>query len=247
MLRSLRLLRFVVVPLWLAACADTREVAAPRLEADVAPAAEAATRSYDVTITNLTTGQPFSPGALATHTKQVAFFRVGDPASEGLRLIAEDGDESVAVAELTGQTGVFQVVDVNLPTGRVGGPLPTSRTFRIEAAANANRISLAVMLICTNDGFTGLDGVALPGGFKPVVYYAAGYDAGTEANDERSASIVDPCFAIGPTARPPDGNARPQTAGVIEHHAGIQGGADLDPSAHGWQNPVARITIQRVQ
>lgn len=250
MLRSQSLLRVVLIPFAVAACGDAPDTAgpvAPRLEADVAPAAEAATRTYDVTITNLTTGQPLSPGVLATHTKQASFFHVGDPASEGLRLIAENGDESVAVGELTGRPGVFQVVDVNLPTGRVGGPLPPSPTFRIDAAANANRISLAVMLICTNDGFTGLDGVALPGGFKPLTYYAAGYDAGTEANDERSASIVDPCFAIGPTTRPADGNARTPTAGVIEHHAGIQGGADLDPSAHGWQNPVARITVQRVQ
>src|SRR2546425_772156 len=129
----------------------------------------------------------------------------------------------------TGRAGVFQVVDVNAPTGRVGGSLPTSRTFRIEAAANANRISLAVMLICTNDGFTGLDGVALPGGFKPLTYYTAGYDAGTEANDELSTIIVDACFAIGPTTRPPDGNARTPTIGVIEHHPGIQGVGDLDP------------------
>jgi len=162
-------------------------------------------------------------------------------------LIAENGDESVAVAELARQTGVFQVVDVNLPTGRVGGPLPASRTFRIDAAANANRISLAVMLICTNDGFTGLDGAELPGGFKPVIYHAAGYDAGTEANDERSASIVDPCFVIGPTTGPADGNARTPTDGVIAHHPGIQGGAELDAAAHGWEDPVARITIQRVR
>jgi len=252
MLRPQSLLRVVLIPFAFTACADTREVtgpltSAPRLEANVAPAAGAATRTYDVTITNLTTGQPFSPGVLATHTKQAAFFHVGDPASEGLRLIAENGDETTAVAELTGRAGVFQVVDVNAPTGRVGGSLPTSRTFRIEAAANANRISLAVMLICTNDGFTGLDGVALPGGFKPLTYYTAGYDAGTEANDELSTSIVDACFAIGPTTRPPDGNARTPTIGVIEHHPGIQGIGDLDPTLHGWRDPVARITIRRVQ
>jgi hypothetical protein len=103
------------------------------------------------------------------------------------------------------------------------------------------------MLICTNDGFTGLDGVALPGGFQPATYHSAGYDAGTEANDERSASIVDPCFVIGPTTGPADGNGRTATNGNITHHPGIQGGAGLDPDAHGWEDAVARITIQRVR
>lgn len=232
----------------LAGCVETREVTAPsaaRFESSVVAAA--ASRAYDVTITNLTGGQPFSPGVLVTHTKETSVFRVGSPASEGLRLIAENGDESVSINELSGRPGVYQVVDVNVPTGRVGGPLPNSRTFRIEAAANANRLSLAVMLICTNDGFTGLESVKLPGGFKPEVHYAAGYDAGTELNDERSTSIVDPCFAIGPTPGAPDGNARPVTSGVVAHHPGIQGSADLDRDAHGWDDPVARITVQRVR
>ena len=234
-----------------AACSDSNDVTAP-VQAHLASDddgddEERHVRAYDVTITNLTGGQPFSPGVLLTHTRRASLFHVESPSSEGLRLIAEDGNEAPAIAELTGRPGVLQVVDVNAPIGRVGGPLPTSRTFRIRAAGNANRLSLAVMLICTNDGFTGLDGVRLPRGFRQWTFYAAGYDAGTEANDERSASIVDPCFAIGPTPGAADGNARTATDGVVTHHPGIQGGADLVPAAHGWRNPVARITIKRVR
>ncbi len=255
-----RPLRFCVassalVALAFAACSDSSRVTAPIAahrqaddDDDDAEDQPRATRVYDVTLTNLTTGQPFSPGVLVTHRRSTAFFRVGSPASEGLRLIAEDGDERVAIAELTGRRGVFQVVDVNMPTGRVGGSLPTSRTFRIEAGPGATRLSLAVMLICTNDGFTGLAGVKLPRHFTPQTHVAAGYDAGTEANDERSPSIVDPCFAIGPTmGGAADGNARTPTSGEVRHHPGISGGADLDPGAHGWRDPVARITIQRVR
>jgi hypothetical protein len=248
------------MPLMLAACAAPDSPTSPRaerLESRVERLAEhddddddaegRSTRVYDVTITNLTSGQPFSPGVLVTHTRAASVFRVGSRASEGLRLIAEDGNQAAALAELTGRPGVFQVVDVNVPTGRLGGPLPTSRTFRIEARANANRLSLVVMLICTNDGFTGLHSVRLPRSFSAQTFDAAGYDAGTEANDERSTSIVDPCFAIGPTAGAADGNARPATDGVVTHHPGIQGHADLVPAAHGWSNPVARITVQRVR
>jgi len=36
--------------------------------------------------------------------------------------------------------------------------------------------------------------------------------------------------------------------GVIHHHAGIQGGADLVPAVHGWDvdEPVAEITVERI-
>jgi hypothetical protein len=44
-----------------------------------------------------------------------------------------------------------------------------------------------------------------------------------------------------------DGKGRVATAGVISHHPGIQGGSDLVIGQHGWQNPVARITVQRLK
>lgn len=208
---------------------------------------DAATHIYQVRIENLTTGQPFSPGVIVTHTKDVTVFDVGSRASEGIRAIAEDGNHTVAVSELTGREGVHAVVTIDSPIHRIGGPGPSAATFQIAARANANRLSLATMLICTNDGFTGLGGVKLPGGFKPETHPAAGYDAGTEANNERSNQIVDPCGAIGPLPQPADGNGRVPTAGAIAHHPNIQGGADLVPLAHGWRDPVARITIQRLR
>ena len=208
-------------------------------------------RVYEVTLENLTTGQPFSPGVIATHRKRRHAFEVGDPASEGIRLIAEDGDPSVAVADLSGTRGFHDVQATPAPVGCIGcggPPFPTSLTLQITARGNANRLSLAVMLICTNDGFTGLDGVKLPGGFKPKTFYAAGYDAGTEANDELYTSIVDPCGGIGPVAVAPDGaNDRTPTSGVITHHPGIQGVGDLDPSLYGWEDPVLRVTVKRLQ
>lgn len=33
--------------------------------------------------------------------------------------------------------------------------------------------------------------------------------------------------------------------GVIHHHSGIEGGADLLPSVHGWTDPVTLVTITR--
>ncbi len=141
------------------ACTEAEPTSGPLLDAasGVEHASGDAARVYEVTIENLTTGQPFSPGIIVTHTAQQSLFAVGTEASEGLRLIAENGDPSMAVSMLAGAAGLadFQVVDA--PIHRRGGPGPSTYTLTIEAKANANRLSGALMLICTNDGFVGLD------------------------------------------------------------------------------------------
>jgi hypothetical protein len=232
------------------ACSDTDQMVDPPLldaSAGIENSADAASREYEVTITNLTTGQPFSPGVIATHTKQASFFSAGEAASEGLRLIAENGDPGTAAGELMATAGVDGVIATMAPVHRVGGPGPTSLSTSVTAGANAKRFSLALMLICTNDGFVGLDGAELPGGFKPQTYYAAGYDGGTELNDELSANVVDACPDIGPVGGASDGNGRVAEGGVVSQHPGIQGGAYLDPAEHGWTDPVASVTVRRIK
>lgn len=236
----------------LAACADPgptglAEAGDSASRPDVA--ATAATHRYRITLENLTSGQVFSPGVAATHTKDVSVWAPGAAASEGIRLIAEDGNQLPAVAAVTGAPGVFDVTDIGTPTNRVGGgaPLPNPQAFEIDGSANANRLSLAVMLICTNDGFTGLSGVKLPGGFRPEVHEVGAWDAGTEQNNERFDQIVDPCTAAGPVTHAPDGNGRVATSGVILSHPNIQGIGDLSVSLHGWSFPVARLTVQRIR
>jgi hypothetical protein len=53
-----------------------------------------------------------------------------------------------------------------------------------------------------------------------------------------------------PLAGDPNGNDDSAVATVpaeaIQHHNGIQGGADLSPSSHGWSDPVASVTITRL-
>ncbi|MBT8462090.1 MAG: hypothetical protein KJO44_06155 [Gemmatimonadetes bacterium] len=34
--------------------------------------------------------------------------------------------------------------------------------------------------------------------------------------------------------------------GVIRHHPGVSGGNDLLTGLHGWTDPVARVTIRRI-
>lgn len=210
-------------------------------------------RTYRVTIENETDGQPFSPGVAITHRRSARLFRVGHAASPGIEAIAEDGNEGPAVAAAMGAQGITDVFDINqpiTPENTSVGAFTDEFTFEIQARPR-DRLSLAVMLICTNDGFTGLDSVKLPKE-DSVTYRAAGYDSATEDNTEESEDIVDPCSALGPAPLAGDPNGNEDAAvdtsphGNIHHHPGIDGGADLTPSTHDWRNPVAEITIELV-
>ena len=74
------------------------------------------------------------------------------PASDEIEAIAEDGNQVPAYEALKLSKHVTDVVDV-------GAPLFAGdrTTFSIHAAPG-DVFSIAGMLICTNDGFTGLDG-----------------------------------------------------------------------------------------
>jgi hypothetical protein len=226
------------------------------LGALIVPAAVPASpelRAYRVTISNLTDSQPFSPPVAATHQKAIRMFEVGKLASGELESVAEDGDEVPMFMQFSTSDKVTQAVDVGRPLTRMGttaGTFTDSATFEIDAAPG-DKFSIATMLICTNDGFLGLDAVKLPREGS-LTYRLAGYDAGTEQNTEQSVDLVDPCSALGPTPLPgdPDGNRDAEVATVppevIAHHPGISGTGELSPAAHGWTDPVAEVVIERI-
>lgn len=98
----------------------------------------------------------------------------------------------------------------------------------------------------------GLAALQLPNGVgESVTADTNGYDAGTEINTEDFADIIPPCPVLSgvPSSDPGTGESNPALAqnGVIEHHPGIQGGNDLLPAVHGWTDPVARITVTRIE
>jgi hypothetical protein len=221
-------------------------------------------RTYRVTITNLTSGQPLSPPVVAIHRGRDPIFRVGRPASVGVREIAENGNNAPLLAFLEadpfGRISAFTQASMGplVPEGRPGGvedppsgpEFPDSVTFEITANQRADRLSFASMLGCTNDGFTGANGLRLPSREgRSVTLGTAGYDAFTEINEEDFAHMVPPCQAwIGVmSGEAGEGASNPALAegGVITHHQGIAGGADLVPSVHGWDidEPVARIRV----
>ena len=212
-------------------------------------------RTYHVTLENVTHGQPFSPPVAATHRPGLHMFQAGHLATDQLAAIAQDGNETPMFNRFNAADGVTQTVDVGRPLtphGRVVGSFTDSVTFDI-AARPGDRLSLATMLICTNDGFLGLDAVRLP--LEDArTFFLVGWDAGRENNTERQQDIVEPCSVLGPVVLPgvhpsPNHDTGPGVATtppeLIHLHPGITGVRDLSPALHGWTNPVAKVTIAR--
>ena len=160
-------------------------------------------------------------------------FKVGRRASDELEAIAEDGNNGPMIARLDGapRRAVIDFFGDDAPI------LPgASISFELKAARRA-RLSLAGMLVCTNDGFTGLDGRRLPKqGSKE--YYLKTYDAGTEKNTELATDV--PCLPGG------NENDAVNTNRRIRPHRGIQEVGDLTEADHGWTNPVAKVVIERI-
>jgi hypothetical protein len=210
----------------------------------------AGSATYEITIENLTDGQPLTPALIATHREPDALFHVGETASFGMKEIAENGNLGPMLMRLDNDKHVSE----HSVIFGAAGPVMVHETVvgTIATDRGAKYLSWVSMLICTNDGFTGLDGARLPDKVGDLVtFHTNGYDAGTETNTEDFADMVPPCPVLTnvPSTDPGTGMSDPALAegGVIHHHAGIQGVADLQVAVHGWTDPVARVDIRRVQ
>jgi len=195
---------------------------------------------YEVTITNLTRGQTFTPILVASYKPGLRLFTLGAPASRPLAILAEEGDTGPLTTELQERPRVKEVTNSGslLPPG-------ASTTVLVQTSGRFNHLSLASMLIPTNDGFFALNGVQGPGGNDVLTLFSPAYDAGSEVNDERCASIPGPNFT---ECGGPGGGEKPAGGeeGYVHIHAGIHGIGDLHASMRDWRNPVAQITIRRI-
>jgi len=199
--------------------------------------AYAGDRSYEVSITNLTRGQTFTPIMIATHQKGPSLYTLGSPASAELATIAESGNPGPLSDALvaTGKTSEVK---------NSGGLLAPGATVTMTISADdAKLFSMAAMLIPTNDAFVALNAIKLPK--KSASHLAIAYDAGSEPNDESCANIPGPvCGGVGPS----DGESG---EGYVHVHAGIHSHGDdvntLDASERDWRNPVALVTITRIK
>jgi hypothetical protein len=194
---------------------------------------------YSVTVTNITRGQQFTPILAATHANGVRFFELGAAAGSELAMLAEEGNTAPMVGLLMATQGVGGIATSSglLAPG-------ASTTIQVQARGNANHISLAAMLIPTNDAFMALDSVELPRGNGTLTMFASVYDSGSEINDELCASIPGPFFI---ECSGPGGGGMPQGGeeGYVHVHSGIHGIGNISPAMRDWRNPVAKITIRR--
>ena len=198
---------------------------------------------YEIKITNITKGTDltqglvFTPILLATHAPNAAqAFELGEVASDELAMLAEGGDTAPLAQVLENTAGVRDVTTTD-------GPLLPGQSVELELpyAGRRAQLSMASMLLPTNDGFIGLNGSRLP--FyrnQSVTYYSPGYDAGSEVNDELCASIPGP--HCGGEGYSPDAGE-----GLIHVHSGIHGVGDLTPENYEWHNPVVKVTVKLVR
>jgi hypothetical protein len=192
---------------------------------------------YYVTITNLTNRINFTPILVSSHRRPVAIFDAGTPASDDLAAIAEGGDVGPMTTTLNHNSNVVDVQN----SGGLLGP-GESVTVIVRGNHGARYISVASMMLPTNDGFIGLNSVEVSKRGS-MTFYSPGYDAGTEANDELCANIPGPrCQGVGPSPGENDGDE-----GFVHIHRGMHGSVDLSAAVYDWRNPVARITVSRVR
>jgi hypothetical protein len=190
-------------------------------------------KTYEVTITNLTYNQVFSPPLVVSHARSVHLFEVGEPASDGLEALAEGGDTGLLTGDLSGANGVCDVMTA-------GGVVPPGGSTTITISGSGKRlVSVATMLVNTNDAFAGLNGMKMPRAYAPASRTIPAFDAGTEINDELCANIPGPACG-GAGTDPSDGE------NFVHIHRGIHGVGDLDQAEYDWRNPVAHVSIQRV-
>lgn len=151
-----------------------------------------------VSITNLTHAQTFTPRLVVAHDTTVDTFEVGQNASTALAWLAEAGviDDAQNPAS-TGQNFEAVLGPVDTDNGsntwhRFGGLLPPSTTISYPfETMDKPYLSLLTMLIPTNDAFAGLDSILIPTEAGTYTYTLNAYDAGTELNDELNSARTD--------------------------------------------------------
>ena len=190
--------------------------------------------TFEVTVTNITPGQPIAPVMVATHKAGMSFFQAGAAPAPELADLAEAGNGNPMAEKLRGMHGVSAA---EVAAGGIGPGQSATVTI---IAKPGDHLSLGAMLGNTNDAFAGLADVRLPKGRHTLTYMAPAYDAGTETNDELCATVPGP--ACGGEALSPMDSGE----GIVTIHNGIHGIGGLRAADLDWRNPVAKVVIRRM-
>ena len=208
-------------------------------------------QDLSITVTNLTQGLHFTPIVTSAHPSDSHIFMSGTTATSELQTMAEGGD-------ISGLVSLLSNLDANTNENPAAGLLAPglSTTYTLTNDSANTHLSLAAMVLPSNDGFVGLDSWEIPTEAGTYTINLNAYDAGTEANNE----VVNGGGAPGVLGIPaaPGGDAGTNGTGVtdtesnttVHIHRGnlgddmVDGGkSDLNNSIHRWLNPVAKLTI----
>ena len=197
-------------------------------------------KDISLKITNLTKGISLTPFLVSTHKSSSKTFTLGIQASAELIALAEGGDISLLVSKI----GTSAQYDNNPNGGLLLAGQSTTANITNISKSNTN-LSVLSMLLPTNDAFIGLNNILIPNKKGVYTFYLNAYDAGSEANDELSASIPGP-----PTGSTGGSGVTKTPEGFVHVHRGTLGDdnssggkSDLNISKHRWLNPVAKVTL----
>ncbi len=200
---------------------------------------------FKVTLTNLTMGVPtqggqiFSPPIFVTHGHGFSIGASGEAASAELTALAETGNHAPLAALAMGSDAVGSVVAFPAPPGGVVAPGRSVSTM-VSASSDMGYLSLAAMLVTTNDGIILANSLPLfdeDGHPRSFTMDLISYDAGTEENNELATHVPVPF----------DGHERAPTEGGVlsSPHPGIAGTADVG-LAFAWTEPTATVAVEAV-
>jgi hypothetical protein len=205
----------------------------------------------EVSVTNITHGNHFTPLLIAAHTNDSHLFHVGEMATPALQKMAEGGDIGDLNTAVTGANGATLA---NPAMGLLAAGASVNSAM-LDTGDNTH-LSIVAMVLPTNDAFIGLDSWKIPTEVGTYTVYVNAYDAGTEANDE----IINGGGMSGVPGIPaaPGGNGGANGTGVMDGadnmyvhtHPGVLGDtdsaggtSDLDSRIHRWLNPVAKVVV----
>jgi hypothetical protein len=218
--------------------------------------------AFNITVTNLTHGQPMAPSAIIVHEPGYYAFASGMPASLGLESLAEGGSPAMLISEAQ---DAVQFLDAVASVGINGPGMTTDVTTVLvpELDLDNVRLSVTTMLVDTNDAFAGINAkdISNMAVGESMMFIAPAWDAGTEANTETADTMPGPAAgaAGGGGAAAGFDAARDDIVDAVRIHAGVVTSMNAaDPSMEGlassvlnqsdkFDNPTARIIITRTR
>jgi len=206
-----------------------------------APIITPAAAMFEITVVNATNNQPLSPVAVIMHDNTYSAWSVGSKASVEIEYIAEGGSNKELLASLaslnakfaSGKGAIFPGKDESVTIT----PSSSSQSF----------ITIATMLINTNDAFAGINAVDVSNMSKgdSISLNAKIYDAGTEMNTESVGTMP------GPADKGEGFNSdRTDFKDVVRSHGGVVTkddglGTSVLNQSHRFDNPGMIVTITK--